>query len=209
MTLRGRSLRRPKEVLVLLAAACLAGALAGPMAPAHAQTVDGIEQAWRSWAVRYGQRTGGMVILHAGQPVREVAMGRAVVGEPVPVASLSKAITGVCIANLIDRGRLSFDTPLSQALARTFARIGAPADPRLLQVTISQLLVHRAGFGGKEDAEPLGAYLRTNTARRTAFDTQLKWLLPLRLASAPGTRNTYSNAGYMVLGAVIEEASGR
>jgi CubicO group peptidase (beta-lactamase class C family) len=177
--------------------------------PARAQTVDGIEQAWRSWAARYGQRTGGMVVLHAGQPVREVAMGRQVVGAPVPFASLSKAITGVCIANLIDRGRLSFDTPLSQALARTFARIGKPADPRLSQVTISQLLVHRAGFGGKEDAEPLGAYLRRNTARRTAFDTQLKWLLPLRLASAPGARNTYSNAGYMVLGAVIEEASGR
>ncbi|MGZ5903619.1 MAG: serine hydrolase domain-containing protein [Reyranella sp.] len=179
------------------------------MPPAHAQTVDGIERAWRSWAAKYGQRTGAMVILHAGQPVREVAMGRPVAGAAVPLASLSKAITGVCIANLIDRGRLSFDTKLSQALARTFARIGRPADPRLLQVTISQLLAHRAGFGGEEDAEPLGAYLRRNTARRTAFDTQLKWLLPLRLASAPGTRHTYSNAGYMVLGAVIEEASGQ
>ena len=94
------------------------------MLPARAQTVDGIERAWRIWAAKYGQRTGGMVILHAGQPVREVAMGRAAVGAPVPLASLSKAITGVCIANLIDRGRLSFDTPLSQALARTFARIG-------------------------------------------------------------------------------------
>jgi len=184
-------------------------ALFAAMLPARAQTVDGIEQAWRTWMVKYGQRTGGMVVLHGGQPVREVAMGRAVVGAPVPLASLSKAITGVCIANLIDRGRLSFDTPLSQALARTFARIGAPADPRLLQVTISQLLVHRAGFGGKEDSGPLAAYLRTNTARRTAFDTQLKWLLPQRLAATPGTRNTYSNAGYMVLGAVIEEASGQ
>jgi CubicO group peptidase (beta-lactamase class C family) len=126
--------------------------------PVRVQTVDGIEQAWRSWAAKYRQRTGGMVILHAGQAVREVAMGRAVVGAPVPLASLSKAITSVCIANLIDRGRLSFDTPLSQALARTFARIGAPAASRLLKVTISQLLVHRAGFGGKEDEEPLGAY---------------------------------------------------
>ena len=180
------------------------------MLPARAQTVDGIEQAWRSWMAKYGQRTGGMVVLHAGQPVREVAMGRAVVGAPVPLASLSKAITGVCIANLIDRGRLSFDTPLSQALARTFARIGTPADPRLLQVTISQLLVHRAGFGGKEDAPSRWApTCARNTAQRTAFDTQLKWLLPRRLSSIPGTRYTYSNAGYMVLGAVIEEASGR
>jgi CubicO group peptidase (beta-lactamase class C family) len=55
----------------------------------------------------------------------------------------------------------------------------------------------------------LGAYLRANTGQRTAFDTQLKWLLPVKLSSTPGTRYTYSNAGYTVLGAVIEEASGR
>jgi CubicO group peptidase (beta-lactamase class C family) len=184
-------------------------AFLAPMLPARAQTVDGIEQAWRSWAARYGERTGGMAVLHAGQPVREVAMGRQVEGAPVRLASLSKAITGVCIAHLIDHDKISFDTPLSQALARTFTRIGTPADPRLLQVTIGELLAHRAGFGGKEDAEPLAAYLRRNTAQRTAFDTQLKWLLPVRLASAPGARYTYSNAGYTVLGAVIEEASGR
>src|ERR1700738_4259308 len=110
--------------LLLLWACCLAC----PVVPAHAQTVDGIEQAWRGWMAQSGQRTGGMVVLHAGQPVREGAMGRSAVGAPVPLPSLSKAITGVCVANLIDRGRLSFDTPLSQALARTFTRIRAPDD---------------------------------------------------------------------------------
>ena len=129
---------------------------------------------------------------------------------PVPYASLSKAITGVCIANLIERGRLSFDTPLSQALARTLARVGAPADPRLLGVTISQLLVHRAGFGKGDVADaPLAGYLRNNTARRTAFDTQLKWVFAKPLTFAPGTRYAYSNAAYLVLGAVVEEASGQ
>ena len=179
--------------------------------PAQAQTVDVIEQAWRAWMVKFGQRTGGMVVLHAGQPVHEAAMGRAVVGAPVSYASLSKAITGVCIAHLIDRGRLSFDTPLSQALARTFARIGAPADPRLLQVTISELLTHRAGFGPKADTAnaPLAAYLRNNTARRTAFDTQLKWVIGRKLPLEPGARYAYSNAAYLILGAVIEETSGQ
>ena len=136
--------------------------------PAQAQTVDGIEQAWRAWMVKIGQRTGGMVVLHAGQPVREAAMGRAVVGAPVPFASLSKAITGVCIAHLIDRGRLSFDTPLSQALARTFARIGAPADPRLLQVTISQLLIHRAGFAPRPTRPTRRSPPTCATTRRVA-----------------------------------------
>src|SRR5260370_42497110 len=52
------------------------------MLPVRAQTVDGIEQAWRCWAAKYSHRTGGMVILHAGQAVRGAAMGRAAVAVP-------------------------------------------------------------------------------------------------------------------------------
>ena len=181
------------------------------VAPAGAQTVDGVEQAWRSWMTKYDRRSGGLAIVHGGQPVREASMGREAVGTPVPVASLSKAVTAVCVAGLIERGRLSFDMPLSQALARTMARVGQPADPRLAAATISEVLVHRAGFAAKEDIAnaALGDYLRTHTARRTAFDAQLGWIFRHHLTFAPGTRYAYSNAGYLILGAVIEEASGR
>ena len=184
---------------------------AGIALPTEAQTVDGIEQAWRDWMSKHGRATGGLAVIHRDRPVREAAMGQEAVGTPVPVASLSKAVTGVCIAGLIERGRLSFDTPLSQALARTLARVGQPADRRLLAVTISELLVHRAGFAGNHDDanEPLADYLRSHTARRTAFDAQLGWILRRPLATAPGTQYAYANAGYLVLGAIIEEASGR
>jgi CubicO group peptidase (beta-lactamase class C family) len=177
---------------------------------AQAQTVDGIEQAWRAWMTQYGRKTGGLAVVHGGRAVREGAMGQEAVGEPVPVASLSKAVTAVCVAGLIERGRLSFDTPLSQALARTMTRVGRPVDPRLSAVTISQLLVHRAGIAKQDIANaPLADYLRAHTARRTAFDVQLGWIFRHRLASQPGTLYVYSNAGYLILGAVIEEASGR
>ena len=45
-------------------------------AHATAQTVDGIEQAWRDWMDKYHKSSGGLVVLHNGLPVREVAMGR-------------------------------------------------------------------------------------------------------------------------------------
>lgn len=181
------------------------------LAPAHAQTVEGVEQAWRGWMSKQGRTTGGLAVVHGGRPAREAAMGREAVGEAVPVASLSKAVTGVCVATLIERGRLTFEMPLSQALARTMARVGQPADPRLSAVTISQLLAHRAGFAAKKDITnaPLANYLRSHTAQRTAFDTQLGWIFRHQLTWQPGTRYTYSNAAYLILGAVIEEASGR
>jgi CubicO group peptidase (beta-lactamase class C family) len=178
-------------------------------ASADAQTVDTIEQDWRGWMAKYN-KSGSLAVLHAGHPARQAGIGEAA-NTPVPLASLSKAITAVCIAGLIERGRLSFDTPLSQALARTLVRIGPPADPRLAEVTVSELLVHRAGFAAKQDVAnaPLADYLRHNTARRTAFDAQLKWILRTKLTFEPGTRYAYSNAGYLILGAVVEEASGR
>jgi CubicO group peptidase (beta-lactamase class C family) len=184
--------------------------LSGVVGAASAQTLDAVEQAWRSWMSQHGRTTGSLAILHGGRTAREAAAGREAVGEAVPVASLSKAVTGVCIAGLIESGRLSFETPLSQALSRTFGRIGRPADPRLAAATIGELLSHRAGFGPGTDAAngPLAGYLLGNTARRTAFDTQLRWVIGRQLPLAPGERYAYSNAAYLILGAVIEEASG-
>ena len=196
-------------VVALMAIALLVAAPAG--AQRAPRTPDAVEQAWRGWMGKSDRRSGGLVVLQGGQVMREATVGVVGSGASVPLASLSKAITGVCVARLIERGRLAFDMPLSQALARTLARLGRPADARLLAVTVSQLLAHRAGFDGRQDEvnAPLAGYLRNNTARRTAFDAQLGWLLREQLTYPPGTHYAYSNAAYLVLGAIIEEASGR
>ena len=156
-----------------------------PRPPARAETVAGIETAWRGWMTKSGRSTGGLAVMHGGRLVHEAAMGQERPGASVPLASLSKAVTGVCVAGLVDRGRLAFDTPLSQALARTFARLGAPADPRMQGVTIGQLLVHRAGFDRADGGDPvtgrLATYLRSATATRPSIDEQMKWVLRRRL----------------------------
>ncbi len=199
-------MRIPALVLALLLAVAVTG-------PARAETVAEVELAWRDWMTRSNRSAGGLAVMRGGRLVHEATMGREQAGVAVPLASLSKAVTGVCVAGLVERGRLAFDTPLSQALARTFARLGAPADPRMPDVTIGQLLVHRAGFDRSEGGDPvtgrLGAYLRSATATRPSIDEQMAWVLRRRLPLAPGERFAYTNAAYLVLGAVIEEASGQ
>jgi len=182
--------------------------LAWPAGASRAQGVEEIEQAWRGWMEKTQRTRGSLVVMRAGQPVREAEAGRLPPGAGVPLASLSKAITGVCIATLIERGTLAFETPVSQALARTLSRTGRPVDPRLLQVTVSELLVHRAGLGpgGGED---MARWLRRNSGGRTAFEEQLRWLFARPLAYGPGERFEYSNAGYLMLGAIVEEAAGQ
>ena len=74
------------------------------------------------------QRTrGGFVVVHAGRPVHEATMGGLAPGASVPYASLSKAVTGVCIEALIEGGALSFEMQVSRALARTMTRTGGPS----------------------------------------------------------------------------------
>ncbi len=55
---------------------------------------------------------------------------------------------------------------------------------------------------------PLATYLRNATATRPSFDEQMKWVLRRRLPDAPGERYAYTKAAYLMLGAVVEEASG-
>lgn len=180
--------------------------------PARGEDAASIEQAWRAWMARHQRASGGIAILHRGVVVHEASTGGEAVSAAVPLASLSKAVTGVCIAGLIDGGRLSFATPLSQSLERTLKRVGPPADRRLLDVTIEQLLVHRVGFDrdGKDPGSgSLESYLRSATATRPSFDVRLKAMLERTLTYAPGERYAYSNPAYLVLGAIIEEASGQ
>ncbi len=67
------------------------------------------------------------------------------------LASLSKAVTGACIATLVRDGKLAYETPLAKALARFFTANGKPADARIERVTIapaadpSRRLFQRAG----------------------------------------------------------------
>lgn len=194
---------RGSALLVFVIVAVCGGA-------ASAQGVEHIEQAWRDWMAKTQRTHGGLAVMQAGQQLHEANAGGLAPGAQVPYASLSKAITGVCIATLIERGTLSFETTVAQALTRTLVRTGRPSDPRLLAVTISQLLVHRAGFGSSTGGGgELANYLRRNSGGRTAFDEQLRWLFARGLQYPPGERFEYSNANYLMLGAIIEEAAGQ
>jgi CubicO group peptidase (beta-lactamase class C family) len=108
----------------------------------------------------------------------------------VQIGSNTKDFTLVTLLRLQQRGRLS----LSDSLGKYFP--AAPPDKR--GITLQQLVEHRAGFpiGVGGDFEPL---TREQLLQR-AFAT------PLR--AQPGTREIYSNTGYAVLAAVIEQVTG-
>jgi CubicO group peptidase (beta-lactamase class C family) len=105
-----------------------------------------------------------------------------------PLASLSKAFTAAAIVKLAGEGRLGFDDRLSRFL---------PDFPNGGAITIDQLLRHTSGVGQLDDPtwflspHPLADYVRGIAAARPLF--------------APGKGDEYSNEGYILLAAVVEQ----
>jgi CubicO group peptidase (beta-lactamase class C family) len=106
--------------------------------------------------------------------------------------------TGVAIAQLAQQGKLKFSDTISQHLP------DYPNKDVAGKVTIHQLLTHTSG---------LGSYINDKYRAERATLTTVAAHFPLfvndPLLFSPGEKFQYSNAGYMVLGAIIERLSGQ
>ena len=152
-----------------------------------------------------GQFSGVAVVAKNGVPVFQRAYGmadreRGVANNPETtfnLGSINKIFTQIAILQLRAAGKLDLDSTLATYWPdypnREVAR----------KITIRQLMRHTSGIGGNIFDPPVGG-------KRNDIRT-LKDYLPLfvnqPLAFEPGTRNAYSNAGYVVLGLVIERLS--
>lgn len=106
------------------------------------------------------------------------------------IGSLTKQLTGAAIVALADRG----DLGLEDTLADHFAMV----PPDKAGITIHELLTHTAGFvgalGSDQEVIEIGEYLER--------------LWSSELIAEPGTEYHYSNVGYSVLAAILEQISG-
>jgi CubicO group peptidase (beta-lactamase class C family) len=117
------------------------------------------------------------------------------------LGSMNKMFTSVAILQLAERGKLSLEDPLSKFIP-TF-----PDEASSQKIRIKHLLSHTAGLGsffGKRFQESSRALYRTvdDMMKLAAADEK-------SVLFEPGTRHQYSNTGMLVLGKVIEVASGQ
>ena len=173
----------------------------------------GYAAAFDAWRLANDPQTAILVVGRSGKTVFARGHNTDASG-PSLIGSMSKAITGACAATLIRDGKLSFTTPMREALADFFRSHGRPLDPRFENVTVEQLLTHRSGFHDNREGDPLLAIRRERLAQHVADvaspQPQLaSYLNQNMLVSAPGNVYAYSNTGYLALTAVIEERSGR
>lgn len=110
------------------------------------------------------------------------------------LASVSKQFTATAAMKLVDGGKLNLNDPLSKFVD------DAPANWQ--KVTVQNLLEHTNGL-----PDYLSSDLSLST--ETPVPMLLKGIKDKPLLFEPGSKWAYSNSGYMVLGHVIEKASGR
>ena len=153
-----------------------------------------------------GRFSGSIYLAKDGVALVEAAWGLSDRAKHVPntpdtaydIGSIGKLITQTAVLQLAEQGKLQLDDPIGKYL-KDYPNPGIAA-----KVTLRQLLLHTSGLGDIFD------HITPDT--NLAGMTELKDFLPLfgnrPLEFEPGTRNRYSNAGYIVLGLVIEAVGG-
>ncbi|MBI3946029.1 MAG: beta-lactamase family protein [Armatimonadetes bacterium] len=106
-----------------------------------------------------------------------------------PLASITKAVTAVGIARLVNQGRLNYDDPVAHHIPE-FAR-----DAGRARITTEQILTHTTGLPGMSLKELCGGGYRREDSYRVNFDGDLVF--------PPGTRTAYATLTYQLLNEII------
>jgi CubicO group peptidase (beta-lactamase class C family) len=109
------------------------------------------------------------------------------------IGSVSKLFTDLAIMQLVERGKLELDLPLTRILPDF-----KPEDPFNKPITLRQLMTHRSGLVREP---PAGNYF---DADERSLAKTVQSLNRTRLVYAPETRVKYSNAAVAAAGFVLE-----
>ena len=154
--------------------------------------------------------SGAVAIARDGKPVFAQAFGyadrekqiRNTLDTPFLLASMTKPFTGLAIGQLVEQGKLSYDDSLSKFLP------GFPDAESATKIKIKHLLSHTSGLGNPAGTR-LGESVSSNALdRQTTVKAIADSFERKRPEFEPGTKWSYSNTGFVLLGRIIEIVTG-
>jgi CubicO group peptidase (beta-lactamase class C family) len=177
---------------------------AGPLS--DRQMIDAIRK-YLDRAAEEQQFSGAVLVAKDGQPLFKAAYGLADRSFEMPnrvdtkfnLGSMNKMFTAVAIAQLAERKKLSFDDPVGKYLTDWL-----PAEVAQ-RITIAHLLTHTSGLGSYFN----DTFTKSSRELYRRVDDHKPLVTGEKLQFEPGTRWSYSNTGFLLLGAIIEKVTGR
>jgi CubicO group peptidase (beta-lactamase class C family) len=120
------------------------------------------------------------------------------------IASGCKLFTAISICQIVENGKLTFNTRLRDCLDVEFPNFSN-------EITIHHLLTHTSGIPDYFDEEVMDDFEELWLARPMYLIRSLSDFLPMfqneQMKAAPGESFHYNNAGYILLGLIVEQAS--
>lgn len=129
----------------------------------------------------------GLANLETYSPVTEASVFR--------IGSLTKQFTAAAVLKLCSQERLKLNDPVGSYL---------PSFAHLSPVTLRELLQHTGGLHSSDESEPSVPSIDEKTQLQLAQEIAAQSKV---FDFSPGTAWLYSNANYIVLGAVVEQVS--
>ena len=162
-----------------------------------------------SFIARYHQLglfNGSALVADHGVPVLKKGYGLANMEWNIPNAadtkfrlgSITKQFTAALVLQMVEQGKLDLSAPIARYL---------PDYPRATgdRITIHQLLNHTSGIPGYTELPQFGSIMR-DPKRPQEF---MKIFSGLELLFEPGTKFSYNNSAFFVLGAILEKLTGQ
>ncbi|MDJ0614836.1 MAG: serine hydrolase domain-containing protein [Rhizobiaceae bacterium] len=148
---------------------------------------------WEKWLEKHKISKASIAVSHNGKIMAQLGLDMDAT-DPAPVASLSKAVTGICIAKLVEAGKLEFETELKDVVSELDS-----------SVPIKSLLRQTSGYTRDITQNPLKYKGRDKE--------YLEWVSRKEISKGRDKSKIgqyhYNNSNYAMLGAAIRQVTGK
>ena len=126
------------------------------------------------------------------------------------IASNTKTYVAAAILRLAETGRIGLDDPLSRYVSAAHDSLLRAGGYDTDAITIARVMSHTAGFGDHSEDPRFVERVMADTLHAWTADEQIRLLVEWREpVGAPGEKYVYSDTGYIILGTIVEQLTGR
>lgn len=158
---------------------------------------------WQDWMARHGIADGAMSLMKDGQLLSSHGAGRSP-ERAYPLASLSKAVTAICLDRLLQESGYEWSARLAD-VAPVLARLNISIAAPMQDLTLGQIAVHESGLP-KVVAQGKTTLRTSNIPSQSAMT---RAALNVQSNFGPRGQYSYSNANYAILGSLAVALSGK